>query len=206
MSNKTIVVFCGNNNGEGDIYSKCHHLLDTLCQQTYTFVHGGGNGLMNLVRIICNKYNRRQQAIVLKLLYEKKGEGILDDNTVMIDKITERKKYFIQVSDIYLVLPGGPGTLDELMEVITWDLLTPVVIYNVNGYYNWLKDVLENISFNGFGHSLKQRSKILITDNVQEINEYISGYDISKTISFNIKDSELELTPKQYKTLLLQNY
>jgi uncharacterized protein (TIGR00730 family) len=67
----------------------------------------------------------------------------------MVDSMHERKQIMYDNADVFVILPGGCGTLDEMFEVITWHQIKihekPVVIYNYNGYWDHLVALLEHM-------------------------------------------------------------
>ncbi|SNW62068.1 Hydrolase; related to cytokinin riboside 5'-monophosphate phosphoribohydrolase [Orpheovirus IHUMI-LCC2] len=204
---KKLVVFAGNNKGNDSIYDGCKHLLEEICKNTpCKFLHGGGNGLMNLVREICDKYNVKHTGVLLDMLYKLKGDEVLDDNSIIIDKISDKKKYLLLNGDIFLVLPGGTGTLDELFNVLTWDFLSPIIIYNVNGYYDNIVDMISKMRDNGFSNSLKHRRPLIVTDNIDQIISYIQNYDPNKEETIYMRDKQISVSSNSYKNLLRKNY
>ena len=70
------------------------------------------------------------------------------------DDMHKRKELMAQMADAVVALPGGPGTFEELMEIITWKMLglfsKPIVILNTNGYYNPLLKMLQTSADSGF--------------------------------------------------------
>ena len=69
----------------------------------------------------------------------------------------ERKKVMIMNADAVVVLPGGPGSLDELFEALTWRQLglhdKPILVMNVDGYWDALHDLLQNVINQGFAET-----------------------------------------------------
>ena len=76
------------------------------------------------------------------------------DEYVVVDTMHERKMLMFERSDAIVALPGGPGTLDELMEVLTWRQLglhkRPVMLINVDGYWDPLLGLIDHIIGHGF--------------------------------------------------------
>jgi hypothetical protein len=82
----------------------------------------------------------------------------------------ERKKEMIKRSDVFVILPGGVGTLDELLEVLTWKTVGaiqhPIVVLNLNGFWN---------SFLAMMNDLKEKQ--VLDDHVLESYQVVSSYD-----------------------------
>lgn len=68
--------------------------------------------------------------------------------------MSERKDKIIELGDVFIALPGGPGTLEEITEVISWSRIgqnnAPCILYNKNGYSNPLKTMYQSMVSNGF--------------------------------------------------------
>jgi uncharacterized protein (TIGR00730 family) len=92
----------------------------------------------------------------------------------------ERKAMMTSLSDAFVILPGGWGTLDELCEALTWAQLNihqkPCVLWNVAGYYNSFLTFLNQAEDQGF---LKPRDhqRLLVTESLTELLEFVSGGD-----------------------------
>ena len=84
----------------------------------------------------------------------------------------------IELADVFVALPGGIGTLDELTDVMSLSSLDistcPIVLYDTDGYYQPFKAVIMNIIQNGFGCD-EYFSRLLFSDDIKEISEYITS-------------------------------
>eukprot|EP01064_Diplonema_japonicum_P032670 TRINITY_DN6198_c0_g1_i1.p1 TRINITY_DN6198_c0_g1~~TRINITY_DN6198_c0_g1_i1.p1 ORF type:complete len:322 (+),score=56.82 TRINITY_DN6198_c0_g1_i1:59-1024(+) len=93
--------------------------------------------------------------------------------------MSDRKKGLYENSDAFISLPGGLGTIEEIMEVLSWRQLgfheRPVVLINTNGFYNHLAEFLEHCIKSGFV-STKVRSCFLVTEDVEECLDFIQNY------------------------------
>lgn len=91
-----------------------------------------------------------------------------------------RKKKMIELADVYLALPGGPGTLEEISEVISWgrvgEHMNPCNLYNVNGYYDLLAAFFDKMVETSF-LTAADRAKIFISDSLEEICAFIDSYE-----------------------------
>ena len=80
---------------------------------------------------------------------------------------------------MYLALPGGPGTLEEISEVISWgrvgEHMNPCILYNVNGYYDLLALFDKMVETNFL--TAADRAKIFISDSLEEIGAFIDSYE-----------------------------
>lgn len=95
---------------------------------------------------------------------------------IITKDIGERKRKMIELGDAFIAFPGGTGTLEEISEVMSMislkKLYAPCILYNLNGYYNGLKLLLEHMI--EMGLSSKERQKgIYFLENLQEIKEML---------------------------------
>lgn len=97
--------------------------------------------------------------------------------------MSERKDKIIELGDVFIDLPGGPGTLEEITEVISWSRIgqnnAPCILYNKNGYSNPLKTMYQSMISNGF-LTKKDFDKILFSENIKEIYDFIKNYEVPK--------------------------
>ena len=92
--------------------------------------------------------------------------------------MAERKAKMIALADAFVALPGGPGTLDEISDVISLARLqltdAPCVLFDMNGFYQPLKNVLEGMEKAGFAEP-EDFEKVLISGDMKEIGAFLSG-------------------------------
>ena len=96
---------------------------------------------------------------------------------IITKDISERKNKMIELGDAFIAFPGGTGTLDEITEIMTKVALkqinTPCIVYNLNGYYDSLKVLLDHMIEMGLSTSDKQE-KIYFANNLSEIDEILT--------------------------------
>ena len=138
----TVCVFCGSSAGVAEVYRQSAILLGTaLGQAGMDLVYGGGHvGLMGIVADAALAAGSRVTGIIPHFLdkFEVGHEGL--DELVITETMHGRKKLMYDRADAFVALPGGLGTFDETIEVITWTQLglssKPVILVNVDGYWN----------------------------------------------------------------------
>ena len=95
----------------------------------------------------------------------------------MFDTVNERKNAFIDLADVMIFIPGGIGTIDELLTAIetrrNHEHNVPIIIINENGFFEQLLNMLERIYDEGFADS-KDRQLYLIADTIDEAIEHLS--------------------------------
>ena len=97
---------------------------------------------------------------------------------ITVDSMHERKYLMYNKSDAYVILPGGLGTLDELMEILTWKQLqihiSPIIILDVDGYWGALRLLFQDIIDGGFAHP-KALDLFSIVDSVDGVFDAIDA-------------------------------
>ncbi|WP_299635951.1 TIGR00730 family Rossman fold protein [uncultured Ruegeria sp.] len=156
MSQKSICVYCGSRNGAEKAYSETARQFGSLlAQEGWRLVYGAGDvGLMGEVaRAAQNAGGETFGVIPVHLVKREVGKTDLT-HFVITETMHERKKVMIMNADAVVVLPGGPGSLDELFEALTWRQLglhdKPIVVVNVNGYWDALHTLLDQVIGQGF--------------------------------------------------------
>lgn len=156
MSIKRVCVFCGSSTGHnGTFKSETEALGKKLAEHKIELVFGGGSvGLMNVIANTVLTYGGKAHGVIPDhLLQREVGHNGLTALHVT-DTMHERKAMMAELSDAFIALPGGYGTLEELMEAITWLQLRihdkPVILYNIDGYYDKLIDFIEHATDSGF--------------------------------------------------------
>lgn len=178
---KKIAVYCGASIGNSNIYSQAAvNVADWLVAHDLDLVYGGGGvGLMGTLAREVLDQNGRVYGIMPNELVDRGAafEGLTD--LKVVSNMSIRKQQMLEASDGCLALPGGPGTLEEIIEAFSWarlgDNLNPCVLYNVNGYFNPLKEMFDNMTNQGF-LTKTDREKLLFSDNLDDIYEFMQGY------------------------------
>lgn len=139
---KSVSVFCGSSLGADISYAQAAEELGLLlAREKVTLVYGGGNiGLMGKVATACLAGGGHVVGVIPKFLMEKEiGKIDLPDLRV-VDSMHERKALMAELSEGFIALPGGFGTLEEFCEILTWGQLglhtKPFGLLNVSGFYD----------------------------------------------------------------------
>lgn len=154
-ANKTVCVFCGSSPGADPAYLETARVFGELAgQKGWRLVYGGGaTGLMGeaaRAALACGGEVIGVRPTPLNHLERPQG-GIAMVHT---PDLFERKQRMIAISDAFVILPGGLGTLDEFFEVVTTAQLgmheKPIVLVNTNGYFAPLFALLQHCGAQGF--------------------------------------------------------
>ena len=171
---KKIVVFCGSSLGFNPIYKHAAiELGDYFVNNDITLVYGGGKiGMMGVLSESILKKGGKVIGVIPNLL---KKEEVVNENVtelIITKTMSERKVMMSKLTDGYISLPGGFGTLDELFEGLTLGQLhiekKPNGILNINGFFNHTLKQLDHMVSEGY---LKKENKemLLVGNNVSEL-------------------------------------
>lgn len=166
---KTICVFCGSGTGSNPVYGEAAGFLgDLLSRQSLNLVYGGSNiGLMGIVSAAVRDGGGK----VTGVIPERIAENVPGQDGITMEVVPgmhERKAMMYKLSDAFISLPGGIGTLEETFEAWTWNQLgyhaKPLALLNINGYFDSLLDFLDNMSSEGFLKGSQRDALIVDTD------------------------------------------
>ncbi|CBI32740.3 hypothetical protein VitviT2T_012087 [Vitis vinifera] len=153
---KRICVFCGSSQGKKTSYQDAAiQLGKELVSRNIDLVYGGGSiGLMGLVSQAVHNGGRHVIGVIPKTLMPRELTGVTVGEVKAVADMHQRKAEMAKHSDAFIALPGGYGTLEELLEVIAWAQLgihdKPVGLLNVDGYYNSLLSFIDKAVEEGF--------------------------------------------------------
>jgi uncharacterized protein (TIGR00730 family) len=147
---KRVCVFCGSNPGAREDYrSSAQALARALAGRALALVYGGGNvGLMGVLADSMLQAGGEVIGVIPRTLVAKEvaHRGVTELH--IVDTMHERKALMNDLSDAFIALPGGFGTLDEFFEILTWSQLgihrKPSGLLNVVGYYDRLLAMLDH--------------------------------------------------------------
>lgn len=153
---KSVAVFCGSNTGNLKVFrQKTVEIARYIVSKKMTMVFGGGKvGLMGILADEIIKLGGHCIGVIPEFLRLKEVVHPAVKDMQVTQNMHERKLRMYSLADAFIVLPGGLGTLDELFEISTWSQLNlhskPIIIYNIEGYYDHLLQQLEKMSSLGF--------------------------------------------------------
>jgi len=179
---KKICVFCGSSTGNDPVYSDFTRKLgEYLARHSISLIYGGGDiGLMGILSSTVMQGGGNVTGIIPEMISEHIPHKNISE-LIVVKTMHERKALMYSMSDAFICLPGGIGSLDELIEVYTWLQLgyhsKPVVIINLNGYYNNLIKQFEYMVKEGF---LKEThlSNLIVKENLDNLLIEIFSADI----------------------------
>jgi uncharacterized protein (TIGR00730 family) len=153
---KSLCVYCGSGRGKSPSYvAAAQELGEALAERKIRLIYGGARiGIMGEAADAAIRNGGEVIGIIPAHLQDTEvGHSGITELKV-VDSMHTRKKLMFDMSDAFAVLPGGFGTLDELFEIITWRMLSlhdkPIVIVNVDGYWNGFQDLVDRVIGEGF--------------------------------------------------------
>ncbi|WUH88763.1 TIGR00730 family Rossman fold protein [Streptomyces sp. NBC_00433] len=166
---RRVGVLCGSRGGRTPLYVEAAAALgDALGRRGADLVYGaGGSGVMGAVSQAAYRAGARVTGVIPHALHERERAVEACGEVFVVSSMHERKALMYRLSDAFLVLPGGFGTLDELMEVATWNQLgyhrKPVVLVNVGEFFQPLISMLDRMEEEGF-FTARERSIVRAAD------------------------------------------
>jgi len=190
----SICVFCGSSPGNDPAYAEAARRLGrTLAERDTTLVYGGGHvGLMGVVADAALEAGGEVIGVMPRSLVDREigHKGLTKLHVV--GSMHERKALMSELSDGFVALPGGNGTLEEFFEVLTWAQLgehgKPCGLLNVAGYYDPLLKVFDQMVEKDFLRGA-HRELVLVADDPSSLLQRFEGYEPPKTVKW-IGDSE----------------
>lgn len=153
---KSLGVFCGSHAGRGEIYrAAAAQFGREVARRGITIVYGGGNvGLMGVVADAALAAGGRVIGVLPRFLMDREvGHAGLSE-LYLVDSMHERKAKMAELSDAFVALPGGLGTLEEIFEAWTWVVLglqqKPCGLLTVGNFYDPLLAFLDRAVEEGF--------------------------------------------------------
>jgi cytokinin riboside 5'-monophosphate phosphoribohydrolase len=188
-----ICVFSSSSNAIPEVYFEDARKLGSLIGATgWNLIYGGANvGLMHACAEAARASGSRTVGIIPELIHAHRLANPNDHEQVITPNMRERKYLMRKRSGAFIALPGGFGTLEEVLEVITLKQLNyhnkAVVFINTNGYFNPLLEQFEK-AYNETFAKENYREMYFIASNPEEAVEYIRQYVPSEPLSkwFNV--------------------
>ena len=184
---RRLAVYCGSRSGNDPAFAKVARNLGTaMAAQNIDLVYGGGKlGLMGVIADAVLGGGGKAYGVIPETLVE--IEAAHDSLTAqyVVTSMHERKAKMTELTDSFVALPGGIGTLDELFEAWTWNALgyhaKPFALLNIGGYWDPLITLVDQIAEQGF-MSATRREQLIIADTVEDLlSRLADACDTAKT-------------------------
>ena len=170
----SICVFCGSSTGQRPAYVQAARVVgETLARRHIRLVYGGGKvGLMGQMADAALAAGGTVVGVIPGRLADREvaHEGL--DELHVVETMHARKALMADLSDAFIALPGGFGTLDEFFEIVTWAQLgfhsKPVGLLNVEGFFDPVLSFVDHAIQEGFVR-VEQRKLILVAGSIEEL-------------------------------------
>jgi len=178
---KRICVFCGSNNGGRDSFPAAAISMGAcLARHGIGLVYGGAKvGLMGMLADAVLAGGGQVIGVIPEALIAREIAHSGLTELRVVSSMHERKALMAELADVFIVLPGGFGTLDELSEMVTWTQLglhgKPCGLLNVEGFYDALLSFLDNAVAEGF-IKREHRSIVLSDENPDMLLTKLQDY------------------------------
>ena len=176
-----ICVFCGSSDGnDAKITETAKKLGGLLANRNITLVYGAAKiGVMGTIAKTSLDAGGKVIGIIPQFLKKKEVVHLGLTELITTQNMHERKLKMQEISDGFIALPGGFGTLEELFEIITWLQLglhtKPIGLLNINGFYDPLLQLLENMVRKGFV-SMENYEMLLVDTSIEKLLEKMEQF------------------------------
>lgn len=176
----SVCVYCGSRTGENPAYEQAAQGLgEALASSNIRLVYGGGSvGLMGTVARACLDAGGSVTGVIPRFLEEREVMLRRVEDLVITEDMHERKRRMFDEADAFVALPGGIGTLEEVVEMITWAQLgrhkKPVLLADIGGFWGPLTELMDHMIDEGFITS-ETMIRYLITEDVSDIVSKLQG-------------------------------
>ena len=153
----SLCVFCGSRAGVDSVFTQAAEQLGrSLAERGVRLVYGGGSiGLMGVVTQTVLDHGGEVTGVIPEFLMRREVGNPALTELIVVDSMHERKRRMFELADAFAVLPGGLGTLDETIEIITWRQLglhtKPIAVLSVGEYWTVFETLIEHVIAQGFG-------------------------------------------------------
>ncbi|MDD5586011.1 MAG: TIGR00730 family Rossman fold protein [Alphaproteobacteria bacterium] len=167
---RSVCVYCSSSNHSDETYKNvARDVGAALARRNVRVVYGGGRrGLMGLVADAALEAGGEVIGIIPEFICSREIEHTHLTELHVVNDMHTRKRMMVEQSDAFVVLPGGFGTLDETFEILSWKQLglhnKPIIVFNYNGFWTPLLDLIGHMETHGFIIPDNARSFTVVKD------------------------------------------
>ena len=183
-----IALYCGSRSGHDPIYRESAiQLAEQIAAHGFGIVYGGASiGLMGQVADTVKQAGGETVGVIPEFMldYEIAHPDLTELH--IVQSMHERKAMMADRASAFIALPGGLGTFEEILEIATWSQLDrhqkPIMLYNVNGFYDHLIGQLDHATETGFLPQ-QHRDKLLVCNDLEQVFEIILNMDSTAVLT-----------------------
>ncbi len=178
---RTVCVYCGSSVGKDPRHARdAVELAKIFVENGIRLVNGGGSiGLMGIMADTIMEAGGEAIGVIPRLLKDKEVAHKGMTELIVVSDMHSRKLTMVNMSDGFIAIPGGFGTLDELFETLTWSQIhlhqKPIVLYNPNGYFDPLIRQADLMVEEGF-LSADARRLLMVSDHLSGLLPALVGF------------------------------
>jgi len=182
---KKIAVYCGSSPGKNPAFHQAAvQLGKVLAAREITLVYGGGSvGLMGILAQTVMDQGGQVIGVIPQAIADMEVAFTDIQDLRVVEDMHTRKALIAELADAFIALPGGMGTIEEIMEILTWAQLgfhkKPCGILNIAGFYDQLLKFLDRLVMDQF-IAPEHRSMLMVGESPQSLLEQFSSYDPPK--------------------------
>ncbi len=176
-----VCVFCGSSMGNSPVYrNEAKVVAEYFVKRNISLVYGGANvGIMKVLADVMLENNKEVIGVMPTMLIEKEVAYFDITKLYQVETMAERKDKMLELSDAFIALPGGFGTLDELSEILTFNQLRitdkPLGILNVNGYFDHLLKFIDHAVEVGYVRQ-EHRNNLIVANDIETLLDKMNAY------------------------------
>ena len=181
MKIKSLTIYCSASDKlDKKFYKMAKEIAEIISNYHIKVIYGGGNvGLMGAVAKTLIDHKREVIGIIPKFLIKKEKVSLNITKLKIVSSMGKRKEYLFKLGDAFLILPGGTGTLEEVIEVLSWKILKlhnkPIIFLNFDNYWSPLIKQFEKIIENKFGNKNLQ-NQFQVIKNPKQLNKILQSW------------------------------
>lgn len=174
-----IAVFCSSSNNIDDHYKQAaFHLGELIAESGNTLVYGGATGgLMDAVAEGANSRKGEIIGIIAEAIIKMNRKSSLPTELIIVDSLSDRKARMKEISDIFVVLPGSYGTLDEMLDIVASGVVgehkKPLILVNQDNFYDQFLNQINQMRKESF-IPVEEKYKPLIAQDVNHCMELLN--------------------------------
>ena len=181
MKIKSLTIYCSSSQKiDKKFYKMAKEIAEIISKYKIKVIYGGGNlGLMGEISRNLIRLKTEVIGIIPKFLIKNEDANIKITHIKIVPNMTKRKENLFKLGDAFLILPGGTGTLEEVIEVLSWKNLKlhnkPIIFFNFDNYWSPLIKQFDIITKNKFGNKNLQ-NKFQVIRSTKDFNKILQSW------------------------------